>query len=59
MEYKSIVERNCEDAFRHYEEAKKIGGVDRIAAAHQNLKRALDIAREVSPALYAKYIEHL
>lgn len=59
MEYKSIVERNCEDAFRHYEEAKKIGEVDRIAAAHQNLKRTLDIARKVSPVLYAKYIEHL
>lgn len=59
MEYKSIVERNCEDAFRHYEEAKRIGGVDRVAAAQQDLKRALDAAREVSPEMHAKYIAYL
>lgn len=59
MEKKCIVERNCEDAYRHFEEAKRTGGDDRIAAARQDLMRALNLAREVSPEVYSEYIKRL
>lgn len=59
MEYKCILERNCEDAKRHLADAKRMGGEDRIAVAYQALKVVLDIAREKSPEIYAKYVQYL
>lgn len=59
MEYKCIVEKNCEDAYRHLVDAQKMGGEDRIAIAYQGLKVALDIARSSSPEVYAKYVQYL
>lgn len=59
MEYKCILERNCEDATRHLSDARKTGETDRIAAAHQTLKRYLDIAKNMSPDVFAKYAQYL
>ena len=59
MEYKSILERNCEDAFRHLKEAERMGGEERIANAYQSLKYYVDAARNTSPDIFKKFSQYL
>lgn len=58
MEYKCIVEKNCEDAYHHLVEAKRMGGEGRIAIAYQRFENALEDARRSNPEAYAKYAQY-
>lgn len=58
MEFESIVERNCADAHRHLEEAKRLGGEDRVATAYAEFQRSLEDARKASPEIYARYVQY-
>ena len=59
MEYKSIQERNCNDALRHLLEARCAGQSWQIAAAEKEFRLTMKMVKDTAPKVWEKHQSYL
>ncbi len=55
MEYKSIQERNCDDALRHLLEARRSVDPRQIAAAEEAFRLMMKVIKDTAPKVWEKH----